>query len=256
MTRVGGLLCVAVAFGCTAKHVEPEPEPDAPTSVVPPLVPTQPGDGLPQLAPHECDPLLDREPATVGSEPDEYLVEYVAEVSDQWLVVVKPHRSFRDVRVFFGRPDAMIERGFWSFGRPKGPGPTHVQFFVEDELAKATFPKWCDDPPVPVGTHYRTDCPGTLSLGADTLRFERRTTDDLAGKVFVCDTHRVRVSSRVARRKAEKHVDALPGSCRWKLATRQGTEFYDFNCTVGRDESEPKLVRVNLRTGNASLIER
>lgn len=93
-----------------------------------------------------------------------------------------------------------------------------------------------------------------MTIGDETIGFQRHTAAALEGKVFVCDAQRVRVSAWEAEERAAEHIGESVVACRPDRGSLRGHEFYDFDCLKG-DDSEPIRVRVNLRSGDVSVVE-
>lgn len=258
---LSGVLAVLLLAtpGCIAKRGEPEPEDSAPVAVDEES-PTSPATStvLPPLVAHACDPLMDDVPrlrVDGDGKPagDPRPIQLLAELTDgRWLLVTRPAPGERDGRVFFGPPAAMLERGWWDDGRPKGRGPTSVRFVLGDGIVHARFPRACGPPNQPgrAGRHL-SDCPGDLYVAGEPVRFDPRSPDDLSGLTFLCGTQGVRVSVDAAGRRAEQWLDDPAVRCSPDRYADPSIEFHQVTCRSA--DTDERLVRVDTRTGAVSL---
>lgn len=93
--------------------------------------------------------------------PGDVAVEYFARVAADRLVVTRPERDFEyeDIRVFFGRPDALSERELTKFERYRDGGSTRIGFELDGDQASVFFPNrlQADGPPLTEGVTFEVD---------------------------------------------------------------------------------------------------
>ena len=124
-----------------------------------------------------CNPL----DATPGSEPG--VVEYLAqdERGNRILVVTPPVFDSAEAQLFYGPPEAVLQRPIAWFGRERDGGTTRIGFGACGQNATLLFRVGCNGP-------FTHDCEGELELPDETLTVSIPERDVAVpeGEVYLC----------------------------------------------------------------------
>jgi hypothetical protein len=111
-------------------------------------------------------------------------IEYVAEDENGNEILVTVPAVDWDVqscKLFYGPPDAVLERPVRSFARERDGGTTHIAFVLDGQEATLHFVVGCNGP-------FTHDCEGSLELPAVTSTVSIPSRDEamLVGNTYVC----------------------------------------------------------------------
>lgn len=125
-----------------------------------------------------CNPL----DATPG--PDPGTVAYLAEDDrgNRILVVTPPVFDSNEAQLFYGPPQAVLQRPIEFFARERDGGTTTIGYGGCDQEATLFFPVGCNGP-------FTRDCEGELELPGQTLSVSipQRDVDVPAGETYLCN---------------------------------------------------------------------
>jgi len=111
-------------------------------------------------------------------------VEYLAEDdAGNRVLVARPEVDWdvQSATLFYGPPDAVLQRPVLAFGRKRDGGTTDIYFDYEGQEARLHFPVGCNG-------MFSLDCEGELHLpdGMRTVSIPQRTVPVPEGETYVC----------------------------------------------------------------------